>query len=1010
MNKITPLIMVLLISAKLVYGQSKIQGIVKDENGEPLPGATIISKGKPGGVISDIEGNFSIAAERNDVLVVSFVGYKQQEKTVANLSFIEVQLLLDSEVMEELIVVGYGVQKKSDVASAISSVNTDDLNPGPTVSVSNFLQNTAPGVVLTQNSAQPGGGFNVQVRGQTSLLGSNEPLYVIDGMPIVNDQIASGTGSSNSPAKNPLNGINPQDIVSIEILKDAASAAIYGARASNGVILITTRRGKGAAKVDYSSSISFQEVAKQYDLLNAKEFAQVSNEWAIQNGNTEPFSQGKIDGFGEGTNWNDLLLRTGIIQQHQLAISGGDDAMSYYVSGNYFDHQGIVENSGLTRYAGRINLTSKITSKLEVGTILSMSQTVDNQVHFGSTGGGGGLATGLFDNTILWAPTVDVFDADGEYTRHPERPNQIPHPLSLLEEENQSISKRFIGSFYFNYELIPNLFARVNFGIDDQSVNQRLYIPTTVLRGANQNGIGEMLNDRANNILSEFTLNYSKTINSNHNLNTLLGYTYQSSQQEGFSVLSNDFASQTININNLNNAAQSFGSSYKSPLNKVVSYVARANYDFKNKYLLTVTMRADGSTKFGPSNKWGYFPSAAMAWKLHNENFFNSTFIDQMKVRLSYGQTGNQELIPKVSQALYAPTRNLILGTNPSRLVGLHSIRPENENLKWETTSQFNLGMDFSFLGGRIQTSFDAYQKTTTDVLLQLELATTSGYEFVYTNAGAIQNRGLELQIQSSNLTGQLSWNTSFNIAYNKNRWKDRGGKPFKSYEDEFGPVGAMFALEVEGVFQDQAEIDADGAQPTAAPGHFNFRDVNGDAVIDANDRVFMGQSQPDLTWGVNNKFVFKAFDLNFFFQGAHGNKKHNGVRAALNDVSDIGTGANQSVQVLNRWTPENPSQTIPSGGQGWQETFNSVYLEDASFVRLRNITLGYTTSVSKVFSSLRVYVDAQNLLLFTKWSGLDPETGGSIGNQTNPELGQEATFPQYPAAKTYTVGLNVTF
>lgn len=989
---------------------AQITGTVIDENGEGLPGATVSIKGTTTGTITDVSGRFSLDADSNTTLVISFVGYISEEIHVNGQTEIKIQLSPDIESLDEVVVVGYGTMKKSDIAGSVVSLNDKDLNPGPITSVSNLLQNTAPGVVMTMNSAQPGGGFNVQVRGQTSLLGSNNPLYVIDGLPLIDGDVRSSSNSNlnNNPSRNPLNSINPEDIASIEVLKDASAAAIYGSRAANGVILITTKKGSGTPTLSYSSSFSVQEIANEYDLLNASQFAEASNSWAKTIGSELPFTAAQVRNLGEGTDWNDLIFRTGFLQKHQLSFSGGNEKTNYYASGNYFIHDGVVEGTSLTRYAARLNMNSNLSEKLQFGMSIGLSQVDDQQVHFG---GGGALVSGVLDNTLLWNPTIPVYDDKGNYSLHPQLPVQVPHPLTLLDIDNDIRTKRMIGSAFLKYQIIEGLNAKINLGIDDISTKGKLYIPTTTLAGAIANGEGEITEDKAQNLLSELTLDYSKQLNKNHFINALVGYTYQVNTSEGISILARNFASQNININNLSNASYFQPSSSKSPRNMLISYLGRMNYNLMDKYLITLTMRADGSSKFAEGNKWGFFPSAAIAWKLNNETFFNSEKINELKIRASIGQVGNQELPALLSQSTYQTTRDLILGENPQRLIGLSTARPNNADLTWETSTQLNFGLDISSFKGRVQASLDIYQKTTSNLLVELPLDGSAGFESIYTNAGSIRNKGVEVQIQSINLSGStLEWRSSVNAAFNENRWLDRGGRVFPGYEDEFGPVGAMYSYEVEGLFQSDAQIVEDGAQPDALPGYFNFIDQNNDGIIDADDRVFIGKTQPDFTWGLSNNLKYKNFDLNFFIQGVQGIQKYNSERARLNDVSDIGTGRNKSVDVLNRWTPDNTKTNVPRGGQGWPEgSFNSVYVENASFIRLRNVTIGYNVPVERL-TSIRFYFDVQNLLTFTKWTGLDPEGGGVVADPTNPQSDQAQSFPSYPSARTYTAGLNITF
>ncbi len=991
------LLSLLLFTSSTLLAQSySLKGNVVDaESGEPLIGATIQLSDDPStGTVTDINGDFSmIVPEGPKTLLISYIGYATAEVRVTEETYLDIKLDLDVEALQEIVVIGYGTVKKSDITGSVASVRKDEFNPGPVVSVSNQLQNTAPGVLMTQTSAQPGGNFSVQVRGQTSILGGNEPLYVVDGFPISNDDVSPESNSDfrSSPEKNPLNSINPEDIVSIEVLKDASAAAIYGARGANGVVLITTKRGSAGNEISYGTSYSVQEIINNYELLQGDEYARVSNEFSQLLGQPLIYSAAEVNAFGEGTDWNEEFTRTGTIMRHQLSFNGNNEAINYYISGNYFEHNGVIDNTELKRYSGRVNLEATLKPQLKLGTNTTISQTDDAQVHFGASGGP--ETNGLFDITQSWPSNVSVRDDNGNYSVHPVIPTQAPNPVSLLEISDNISTRRLLTSVYGIYDITSNLSAKINFGLDDVVSKRSGYIPTTVLRGEQVDGEGEISQNENQNLLTELTLSYNKVIG-NNTLSALAGYTYQRFSGEGFGTRATGFASQTTNINDLSGASiflPSYSYKYNS---KLLSYIARVNLDLNDRFLITSTFRADGSTKFGENNKWGYFPSAALGWKIHNEQFFQSELIEEFKMRLSWGQTGNQEIANKLSQSLYSSTKPFILGADGQLNTGLAPSRPANDDLKWETTTQLNLGFDLSLQEGRIQSSLDLYRKITNDVLLEFPLPGTSGFENVTTNAGALQNHGVELKLSTVNVQGALTWNSTVNFAYNRNRWRDRAGLPFESFELEFGPVQGLYAFVVDGIWQLDEDIEG-SAQPESEPGQFKFRDVNGDGDITPDDRTLIGSEIPSYTAGLNNRLTYKGFDLNFFFQGVFDIRKYNQARANLNNVNDILFGRNKSREVLDRWSPTNPSNTISSGivNTVGDDFFNSLFIEDASFIRLRNLTLGYTPKINKVFRSCRVYFDVQNLITITNWTGLDPETG-----------------EEYPNAQTYSLGLNVTF
>jgi len=983
------------------YSQNEINGrVIDSSDGEPLPGATVLIPETGKGTVTDIDGNFSLSATEGTKIVVSFIGYTNSEITIGSETTLNISLVMDIESLAEVVVVGYGTKRKSDITGSVASIRKADMNPGPIVSASNLLQNTAPGVVLTQSSAQPGGGFDVKIRGASSVLGANGPLYVIDGFPVTSDNVQPGSSSRHrsSPPRNPLNGINPQDIVSIEILKDASATAIYGARGANGVVLITTKRG-GSKKLalDYSSSFSIQNLDREYDMLNARDFAKVSNEvFLTKNPEGDPiYSAAQINNAGEGTNWIDEITRLGTIHQQQISGSGGNQNLKYYISGNYFQHRGIADVSELERYGGRANIDySK--GKFKAGLSALLSQTKDRQVPFGANSGGAEFG-GLFDNTRNWSPLLSVRDENGDFSVHPVR-SLIPNPVSLLAIDDQTNTNRLLGTAFVEYEILEGLKAKLNFGRDQSHSQREALVPLSVIRGEQANGEGEAGEIDSWSTLSEFTLTYEKALPNNSRLTLLGGTTFQQFDVEGVSSFFVNFADQTTDFARITNADTLSTVPFKER-SRLFSYLGRANFSINDRYLFTFSFRADGSTKFGPNNKWGYFPSGAIAWKIHNEDFFNSSFIEELKLRASFGQIGNQEIGNKRSQSLYNVTRRTVIGGQP--IQGLAALRPDNPDLKWETTTQLNIGIDFAIFNSRVFGSVDAYQKTTTDVLLDFQLPGTAGFDAVTVNAGSITNRGLEFSLTSKNLVGAFEWTSSLNLGFNKNQWKDRAGfyPEGRLIAVENGPLGAIYGYNVIGFFQSETDIASSPNQEAVAipqPGTFKYEDANGDGVITPEDRVLLGNYDPDMTFGINNTFSYKNFDLNFFFQGSLGREKMNFTRAYLEDVDDITEGFNKSSAVTNRWTPNNPTGTVP-GSDGILGGFanNSEYIEDASFVRLRNITLGYTFSEIRKISNLRVYADVQNLITITPFQGPDPETD---------------EFRQYPNAKTYTLGLSATF
>ena len=978
--------------------QSSVTGTVTDENGQPLPGANIVEKGTTNGTQTDFDGNYSISlTSNNPILVFSYIGFKTQEKLVGQNTTIDATLVPDQEGLDEVVVIGYGSLKKSDITGAVGSISEEDLRTVPVLSLDQSLQGRLAGVQVTQAAAQPGGAVSIRIRGGNSITAGNEPLYVIDGF--------VGAGD--------LNSINPNDIESVEILKDASATAIYGSRGANGVVLITTKRGEsGRMQIEFNTYGGIQEVRKELDLLNASEYAALVNEVSEQNGNPAVFPNPAA--LGNGTNWQEELFRTAPMQNYQISFSGGSKAVNYLFSANYFNQDGIVENTGFKRYSVRSNVSANLTDKLNFGSSLTISRTDRSRIGLeGDEFDGKGIIT----NTLIFSPTQPA-DARVNLDFGAERGN----PLSYMQEvTDNSIINRVLGNMFLEYEVTPGLFVKSSFGADIFQRKDNFYLPSSIFEGEPVNGQATIGTNNSLNWLNENTISYRKIFGDKHDINLLAGITAQRFESESLSATSLDFANDVLTFNDLgagrNNAiAPSSGGNEWA----LFSYLFRANYIYDNKYLFTATGRYDGSSRFGADNKYAFFPSGAFGWRISNEPFMESSkVISNLKLRTSYGITGSQEIGTFQSLAALGNDQ-LAFGENIT--VGYFPVRFSNPDLKWETTSQLDIGLDYGFFTGKINGSIDYYYKRTTDLLLNVPVPLSTGFTTALRNTGELENRGLEFSLNTVNIDSDFYWETSFNYSFNQQEILDLGPDDEIILPDLGGgfnvgslgiikvgePLGTFFGFKTDGILQNQAEVEASGMDvATTNPGDRKLVDTNNDGIVDSDDRVILGQSVPKSFGGITNKFVYKGIDLSVFFQWVEGNSILNLQRTLLeNPTGEV----NQLAVVNNRWTESNPSNTIPRAGSTNVGQVLDTFVEDGSFLRMRNITLGYDLKNSLIkndfINQARVYITGNNLLTFTKYKGFDPEV--SVFGQNN--LRQGVDYGSYPTAKTILIGLNIGF
>ncbi len=1005
---------------KMLQQQNTVTGKVTDESGQPLPGVTVLIKGTTQGAVSNMDGIYTISnIPDNGTLVFSFVGMLTQEIVVGDQTSINVSMRADAIGIEEVVAIGYGTVKKSDLTGAVSSVKAEDLPLAGNTSVQHMLSGKAAGVLVRANDAQPGGGLTVLIRGAASAGAGNEPLYIIDGFP-VSGGADPGNGSRYSiGSRSPLNSINPNDIESIEILKDASSTAIYGARAANGVVLITTKTGEdGKVEVNYDFNQSFLSVSNPRDLYNAEEFMTATNNyrkerWKLDNniapyGATDPssvqpvslaYTDSEISSAGRGTDWFDEVTRQGRIQEHNISIRGGNAKTKFLVSINSFDQDGIVKENEFKRFSARLNFDQEIREWLKVGV-----KATGSKINFENPalGTGGAENVGVITSAYVFAPNFPVKNEDGEYSIVPNVPF-FPNPVSLLEITNETQQDRLLAQAYVEIEPIRDLRVRSQFGIDKQEGIARLYLPKSTLYGATVGGQANINQNNKFDKLFNTTVSYKRDIFENHHLSALIGYEYSEMNWDGYGLGNTKFATDAFLYNNMaaGEAEKPSVFSYKGN-NKLASYFGRVNYNISDKYLFTASLRADGSSKFGSGNKWGYFPSGAVAWKVSEENFLKNTdWISILKLRLSAGQTGNSNIPLAIAQ--YGFGANYLFGGNSSS--GSYIASYSNENLKWETTTEYNFGLDFGLFNNRVNGSIELFDKVITDLLGHRQLASFLENSSVSANTGSTSSSGYELTLNTVNLTGDFQWSSVLTLSAYKDKWEERDKDAVLAvYQSEKDFIRNRFGYITDGLLQVGEAPPAH--MPGLYPGQMKVKDINGfdenneltgepDGIINDADVVNLGNADPDFVVGFSNTFEYKSFDLNIHVYGMIGIVKYNKYLARGLTAYTLDRGENGNNRMSEFWSSENqdaeyPNNTIINpypGGNQWLQ-------QKADFIRVKNITLGYTLPKSiKFIERARVYADVANPFLFTNFTGDDPEYSGA-----------------YPVQKTFTVGLNIQF
>lgn len=995
---------------------TSVQGKVVNSKGEPQPGATILIKGTKRGTTANENGVFTLRNVPEDaVLLVSALGLKAREIPVRGLNGpLTVTLESGTEALSEVVVVGYGQVKKSDLTGAVATVPVGEIKKVAVTSLDQAIQGRVAGVQVTQNSGAPGGSTTIRIRGGNSIQGDNEPLYVIDGVPFKNGGAESGSSF------NVLSTLNPGDIESMTILKDASSTAIYGSRGSNGVVIITTKRGKaGKTIISFDTYYGTQNVRRKYPVMNAKEYAAFVNEANTNDGLSPVYTPQQVEAFGEGTDWQDEIFRQAPVANYQLSMSGGDEKTQFAVSAGYFTQKGIVVNSDFNRYSFRVNLDRKVSNKIKVGNSLTINRTATNQSRTDGSLGSGGLVTMA---ALQFPPLLKVRNADGTYLMTDPALNfTADNPVALaLDSRNKNTAYRFFGNIFGEYQIIEGLTLKVLFGVDGILQKQDSYLPRSVASGLAQGGVGSIYNEQSVTWLNENLLTYTRTFNKVHSFSALVGYTQQENHTENNSASARSFVNDILGTGNLGTGAVAITPGSGIGGWGLESYLGRINYGYRDKYLLTVSFRADGSSRFGANKRFGFFPSGAVAWKVSEEPFLqHNRAVSDLKIRATYGTTGNQDGIGNYPAYALLGTQNYVLGNNIS--TGLGPSQIANPDLSWEKTAQADAGIDLGLFNNRVTITADAYLKKTSDLLLNVTIPGSSGYTSAIRNLGKVQNKGIELSLSTVNVDGAFRWTTDINYVANRNKVLNIGNTPqiFAGQVANIAqnvnsgiirvgePLGTFYGYVTNGLYQSEAELAGLADASAKKVGDRKYMDLNGDKKIDDKDRKIIGSAQPKFSGGISNTFSYRGIDLTIFLQGVYGNKILNANRFELEYLN--GT-TNQDRDMLDRWTPTHTNTDIPRAATTRPANrISTRQIEDGSYLRLKNVQLAYNLpdawlKAAKIHS-VRLYVTAQNLITWTKYSGYDPEVNRF--GQDNRSQGFD--YASYPTAKTFLFGLNIT-
>lgn len=985
---IVSFILMILCVQNIMAQKRTVSGIVTDSKNEPLIGVNVtIKNASTTGTITDIDGKYSLEIPSgNSVLVFSYIGYSTQEVKVSNRSVVDIVLKDDMQALEEVVVVGYGTMKKSDLTGSVSSITSDNFKLGTDLTPQQLMQGAFSGVNISQNSGKPGGSNTIRVRGGTSITASNDPLYVIDGVPI---STSAGVNQSNIGSSttdffdqepiNPLSNINPNDIESINILKDASATAIYGSRGANGVIMITTKKGKaGMRQLDYSFNLGVSTVAKKLDVLTGDEYRKTVSELGLT-----------LDDKGQNTDWQDVIFRTAISQNHYVSFMSGSENTSYRASAGYSNQNGVMEGSGMKSANARMNINHKaLNDKLKLNMNISYGETNSDQAPVSNTVGSE-MGSSMLYEAYVFNPTYPIYNEEGDYYDVPPyRVNPASFSKELLDERATS---QFLGNLTADWNFYKPFTLQVNAGYNKNTINRNSYISKSNLLGNGNNGYVTVQKLSDYSKLLETIFKYNQSFGK-HNIDAMVGYSWQYFYSEGQTTKAYGFLSDNFKWYSLAAAQTVESVSSYAESNTLISMYGRINYNYADKYLLTATVRRDGSSRFGSGNKWGIFPSVAASWRISQEDFFQNDIMSDLKLRASFGITGSQEIGNYNSlSTLGASTNGYLVGGEKITIVLPQQYT--NPDLKWEQTAQTDIGIDFGFLNGKIRGSIDYYYKKTTDLLLSVAVPSPSLITTQIANVGTVTNQGIELDLSFDLMrTKNFAWDANLNLSHNKNEVVSLSNGQWTGDNMQVAPCQGQ------GLSGTYAQLIMPG-QPIGTFYGKRFIGVVDGVEQFANDGEpeVIGCAQPDLTFGLGTNLQYKNWTLSLNFRGSIGNDVYNCTANNLAYLSNL-PGRN----VLK--------EAVTSGvNRDQAKVYSSRFIEDGSFVRLDNLSLGYNFSLPKLYiSNARVFVSAQNLFVITGYSGADPEVNSEISRTGVAPLGVD--YLSYPKARTFSMGINLSF
>lgn len=971
--------------------QITVQGVVKDQTGETVIGASVMEKGTTNGTITGIDGDFSLNMSPNGTLVVSFVGYKTQEVQVKGQKQLQVVLSEDAEMLDEVVVIGYGTMKKSDLTGAVSSIGNKDIKDSPVSNLGQAIQGKISGVQIV-DAGKPGDNVSIKIRGLGSI-NNCDPLVVIDGVP-------TDLG---------LSSLNMADVERLDVLKDASATAIYGSRGANGVVMITTKRGtEGKGKLAVSANYSFQNATNVPSLLNAAQYAELSNDMMVNSGRNPNPEWANPSELGAGTDWMDELLRTGVMQNYTVSYSGGNEKSHYYVSGGFLDQSGIVKSVNYRRFTFQSNSDAQVLKWLKFSNNITFSADTKKSGSYN------------IGDALKALPIYPVKNEDGSWSGpdgNSEWYGSTRNPIGPTElNKSQTDGYNFLVNLTAELTFTKWLKFKSTFGYDakfwfiDNFTPKYNWKPTPTEETSRYKS-----DNKSFTYLWDNYFLFDHTFSEKHRVGLMAGMSAQWNTNDYLNAQKNVFMFD--NVHEMDNGEEMYAIGGNETEWALLSYMARVNYSYEDRYLLTATIRRDGSSRFGKKHRWGTFPSVSVAWRASQEKWFpKNDYINDLKVRAGYGVTGSQASVGNYSYLASYNTSVYPFGISSGNQTALVSSTLANPYIHWEEVAQTNIGFDASLFNSRVMFSFDAYLKETRDMLVKASIPITSGFEdttTTYTNAGKVRNQGIEMSLHTINLTGELGWETNLTATYNKNKIKDLNSDvPYyinqinNSYVTMLAkdyPINVFYGYVTDGIFQNQSEVNTHAVQPGAEPGDIRFRDLNNDGVINDSDRTVIGNPNPSWLFSMNNSLSYKGFELSVFLQGIAGNKIYN-----ANNIDNTGMAAayNQTTDVLKRWQGEGTSNSMPRavfGDPNQNTRVSDRFVENGSYLRLKNITLSYTFPKQWLqkaqIENARLSLSCENVATITGYSGFDPEVGINGIDQN-----------RYPISRTFSLGLNFNF